>query len=211
MTAVPDFDQFQVPMLTGLLRRERATFAMTETYWGYRIDGRRAPLWLIGAQGLCWVVGVILVVAAIGMWAVPGAGSGAGLVAFKLGASVPMGAVAALLLWHSSRGTMLGIEVDLRLGEVREVLSNRAGRTAVLARWGFDAIGGVHMDRTSGQPGEAEVVLRYRNTSQVLRVAAGSEGALAGLRDRLGRDLMVGRRKRVAEVAAAAPELAAAA
>jgi hypothetical protein len=196
MTAVPDFDQFRLPVPTRLWRRERPVYEFTETYWGYRIDGRRAPAWLIGFQVLCWGLGVALVIASVGIWVVPGSDAAGGLVAFKLGASVPMAAVAALLLWQSSRGTMVGVEVDLRLGEVREVLSNRAGRTAVMARYGFDAIGGVSLDRNAVRGGGAQLVLRYRGTAQVLAVAQGPEIALAGLRDRLGRDLMVGRRKR---------------
>ncbi len=104
MTAVPDFDVLGAPVVAGWLRRERPVAAVTETYWGYRVEGLRAPLWLVGMQGLCWILGVVLTVAAIGIWAVPGASTGASLVAFKLGASVPMAGVAALLLWHSSRG-----------------------------------------------------------------------------------------------------------
>jgi hypothetical protein len=211
MTAVPDFDAIRWPALTGWLRQDRPAYAMVETYWGYRIEGRRAPWWLVAVQAMCWLCGVVLVIAAIGIWAVPGAGTGGGFLAFKLGASIPMAGVAALLLWHSSRGRMMGIEVDLRLGEVREVLFNRAGRTAVLARWGFDAIGGVHIDRRTGRPGDADLVLRYRNTSQVLRVAKGPETVLAGLRDRLGRDLMLGRRRTAPVVVAAVAEEAVAA
>ncbi len=208
MTAVPDFDVFDAPVVAGWFRRGPRETVVTETYWGYRVEGLRAPLWLVGVQGLCWIVGVVLTVVALGLWAVPGAGGAASLVAFKLGASVPMLGVAALLLWHSSRGTRMGVEVDLRLGEVREVLSNRAGRTTVLARYGFDAIGGVHLVRGNGT---STLVLRYRNTAQVLRVAVGYEAELAGLRDRLGRDLMVGRRRRVIEVAEVAEAMAAAA
>lgn len=211
MTAVPDFDVLGAPAVASWFRRERPAVGVTETYWGYRVEGLRAPMWLVGAQGLCWIVGVILTVTAIGIWAVPGASTGASLVAFKLGASVPMAGVAALLLWHSSRGTQMGVEVDLRLGEVREVLSNRAGRTAVLARYGFDAIGGVNLVRGTGRSGASTLVLRYRNTSQILRVAVGPEAELCGLRDRLGRDLMVGRHRRVIAVADAAAEIAAAA
>jgi hypothetical protein len=208
MTAVPDFHVFDAPRARGWLRRDRPVATMTETYWGYRIDGRQAPVWMIGLQWLCWIVGVILVVAAVGIWAVPGS---SGLLAFKLGASVPLGAVAALLLWHSSGGTVMGIEVDLRLGEVREVLSNRAGRTTVLSRWGFDAIGGVYIDPVAGRPGVAELVLGYRDASQVLRVAKGPEVALVGLGERLGRDLMVGRRSDGAEAVAEAAKVAIAA
>jgi hypothetical protein len=208
MTAVPDFDVFGAPAVAGWVRREPRETVVTATYWGYRVEGLRAPLWLVGMQGLCWIVGVVLTVVALGLWAVPGAGGAASLAAFKLGASVPMLGVAALLLWHSSRGTRMGVEVDLRLGEVREVLSNRADRTTVLARYGFDAIGGVHLVRGNGP---STLVLRYRNTAQVLRVAVGHEADLAGLRDRLGRDLMVGKRRRVIDAAEAEETLTAAA
>lgn len=211
MTAFPDFEMMRLPGVADWTSRQAPAFRVTNTYWGYRVDGRRAPLWLIGMQGVCWVMGVVMIAAAIGLWAVPGSDGGTGVMAFKLGASVPLAGIATLLLWHSSRGATMGIEVDLRLGEVREVLSNRAGRTAVLARYGFDAIGGVHLDRTVGRGEAVDLVLRYRNTAQVLRVARGLEDEVVHLRDRLGRDLMVGRRKRVAEVAEAAMEVATAA
>jgi hypothetical protein len=203
MTAVPDIDRFGMTIARDARRDDRddrAAPVVTEAFWGYRIAGRRAPIWLIGMQGLCWLTGVVLGMAAIGIWAVPGAGVGSGFVAFKLGASVPLGALAALLLWHASRGTAMGVEVDLRLGEVRAVLSNRAGRSAVLARHGFDAVADVALDRVAGRADGAMLSLRLRASGGALVVATGPELMLAGLQERLGRDLMVGQRKRVAEV-----------
>jgi hypothetical protein len=200
MTAVPDIEHFRVTEAQSGWMHGRAVARVTEAFWGYRIAGRRAPIWLVGMQGLCWLTGIVLGVAAIGIWAVPGAGTGAGFLGFKLGASVPLGALAVLLLWHASRGTALGVEVDLRMGEVREVLSNRAGRSAVLSRHGFDAVSGVTLERRAGRGDVAVLVLRLREGAEALVVARGSEVMLAGLLERLGRDLMVGRRKRVADV-----------
>jgi hypothetical protein len=189
---------------------------VTEAFWGYRVAGRRAPVWLVGLQGLCWIAGLGFGLVAIGIWVAPGAGAGSDLLAFRLGASVPLAALAALLLAHASRGTTLAVEVDLRLGEVREVLSSRTGRSGILTRHGFDAVAGVTLDRVPGQGDTAVLALRLRAGDERLVVARGPELMLAALQERLGRDLMVGRRRRLAEViesvgAAPAGETAAAA
>jgi len=60
----------------------------------------------------------------------------------------------------------------------------------VLGVYGFDAIGGVFIDRREGAM--SELVLRYRNTPQTLHVARGHVLTLERLRDRLGQDLMLG-------------------
>jgi hypothetical protein len=202
MTAVPDLDQFRLKALPGRARARGRAPVVTDAFWGYRIAGRRAPVWLVGLQGLCWIAGLAFGLVAVGIWVAPGASAGSDLLAFKLGASVPLAALAALLLVHASRGTTLAVEVDLRLGEVREVLSSRTGRSGVMARHGFDAVAGVTLERLPGHGDTAALALRLREGDARLVVARGPELMLAGLQDRLGRDLMVGQRKRLAEVMA---------
>lgn len=203
MTAVPDVDQFRVTVVPGATRR-RGGPAVTETFWGYRIAGRQAPMWLVGLQGLWWTLGLGFGLVAIGIWVAPGAGSGAGLLAFKLGASVPLAALAALLLAHAGRGTTLAVEVDLRLGEVREVITSRTGRAAVLARHGFDAVAEVTLARMAGGGDAAMLVLRLREDGERVPVARGSALLLTGLQERLERDLMLGRRARLVGMVEAA-------
>ncbi len=111
-------------------------------------------------------------------------------------------------MWFASRGTKLEVQIDTAQGEVREIVRNRAGRPSLLGSYGFDAIGGVFIDRINGQDrlpmGHAVLVLRYLNTAQTMPVAAGREDDLAPLRDRLGRDLMVKTRARRADLMAPA-------
>ena len=78
------------------------------------------------------------------------------------------------------------------MGEVREVVRNRAGKSTLIGRYGFDSIGGVFIDRANApSPDVATLVLRYRNTAQTLPVVRGEVSTLEALRNRLGKDLMM--------------------
>ncbi len=212
MTAVPDSHEFTGGVSANDQMIPVKPYEIEEAYWGYVIHSRqRVPATFILAQMVSWGVGIVFAVIAIGMWILPAAITGDDLLAFKLGATVPIASVSALFLWFASRGSKIEIQIDTNRGEVREVLRNRAGRSTLLGLYGFDSIGGVFMERENRQPadkpGEAQLVLRYRNTAQVLRVAHGPEVMLEALRDRLGRDLMV-RRGRVARIVAEAMSVA---
>ena len=76
------------------------------------------------------------------------------------------------------------------VGEVREVICNRAGKPTTVGCYGFDTIGGVFLEYNEDHE-TASLVLRYRNTSQTVHVAEGTEAQLISLRDRLAQDLMV--------------------
>lgn len=189
MTAVVDVPVFQGAASKRREPRVEGTVAVSATYWGYRVHGRRTSVRLVGLQAMCWALGVAMVAVAIGLWIAPEASGGIGVVSFKLGASVLFASLAALLLWHSSRGTILAVEVDHRLGEVREVLCNRAGRATVLSRYGFDAVAGI-VTQDMGA-GRAMLALRLRDTDEVLLVAEGPAQGLAGLSERMAADLML--------------------
>jgi hypothetical protein len=191
MTAVVDVPVFQGAAATRRDARDEGTLAVRTTYWGYRIHGRRTSVRLVGLQAVCWALGVAMVAVAIGIWVAPQAAGSVGVISFKLGASVLFASLSALLLWHSSRGTILAVEVDHRLGEVREVLCNRAGRATVLSRYGFDAVAGIMTQETAA--GRAMLALRLRDTDEVLLVAEGSAQALDGLAERIAQDLMLPR------------------
>lgn len=170
----------------------RAVYVIEEAFWGYAVRStERAPASVVLAQALAWVVGAAAAAAAVAPWvmAVAGAPSTAGA-GFQAVASIILSTLAFLLFRFASRGTMSELQIDLMQGEVREVLPHRAGRVTVLGRYGFDAIGGVFIDRARGSD-RAVLVLRYRNTAQILPVAMGPERLLEPLRDRLGRDLVL--------------------
>jgi hypothetical protein len=175
-------------------------YNIEETYWGYIIRGtHNAPAWIIVTQLASWIAGIILAIFAIGIMAVPGNGDVVDHLIFKVGASVPLAVVAGMLFWYASRGHLIDIEFDTSRGEIREVLRNHSGRSTLIGLYGFDSIGGVFLERHKldglHPSGQATLVLRYRNTAQILRIASGEEDMLTSLRDRLGRDLMVRKRK----------------
>lgn len=192
-------------LLRGLRRTPRDLSCTVEDFhWGYAIRNTgQPPLLMILAQTLCWIAAIPLLVLSIGLWIIPG-GSVPLMDGFRIGVTIVLAAIAGSLFWFASRGLESELQVDLKRGEVREVARNRAGRTSLFARHGFDSIGGVFIDRHSLREslprGHGMLVVRLGNTAQVVPVASGLVEKLEPLRDRLGRDLVV-RPRRVAPAA----------
>lgn len=194
MTALPGMTGFTRAGTAPSVRAEAEMFAVDETYWGYIVRSTEPEqTGVFVMQSLAWLVGIGFVVASLGLWLMPASVMAGPVLGMKLGASVVTAAMAALCLWFASRGTQVEIQIDTRLGEVREVIRNKAGKASMVGRYGFDSIGGVYIDRAAKSRGlsAGNLVLRYRNTAQTLHVASGGVIGLAALRDRLGRDLMV--------------------
>jgi len=169
-------------------------FEIDETYWGYVIrNTQRTSSLVLVVQFFAWFAGITFGAAALGLWVMPGVMFNGDVFAMKMGASVFLSAVAIFFLWFASRGAKVELQVDTRLAELREVVRNRTGRSTLVGRYGFDAIGGVFLERNmDAETVKPKLVLRYRNTSQLLTVASGLPALLEPLRDRLGRDLMLG-------------------
>lgn len=167
------------------------SFAVEDTYWGYIIRSGRGPsLGVALAQAVCFFFGVCLLTAAAGILVLPTLFFDGDLSTMRLGSAALFGGCAAYLLWFASRGTQAEVHVDTSVGEIREVICNRAGKPTTVGCYGFDTIGGVHLD--PGQNAETAMLsLRYRTTSQTVCVAEGTEAQLIGLRDQLAHDLMV--------------------
>lgn len=174
-----------VPAKTG-------AFSVDETYWGYIIHKTGRPsLTIVALQVLCMFFGAAFLAAGLGLLLLPDVMSTSVDIAMRAGAAVLFFAFAAYLLWFASRGTESEVQVDNALGEVREVVRNRAGKSTLLGRYGYDAIGGVFLDRSGSSQGQATLMLRYRNTAQTMPVVSGSVDELSPLLTRLGRDLMM--------------------
>jgi len=175
---------------------------LAETYWGYVIRSpQRVPLAMLLGQALAGVGGIGCLLMAGALWLVPGASFNGDVMVMKLMGSALLLMLGALLLWFANRGTAAEWHIDTTRGEIREMLLNRTGRPSLLSRYGFDAIGGVVIDRVSQRgrlpTGHACLVLRVGNSAQFLALAIASESELAPLRDRLGRDLIVDQRQAV--------------
>lgn len=211
MTVHGEFKMFEQVKTAEAPVQDGALYRVDDTYWGYIIRSVETPsMSIVFAQAASWLIGIGFLVATLGLWLMPSSIFASGVLGMKFGATVVTLASAAFCLWYASRGTDSEIQVDTRLGEVREVVRNRTGRSTLLGRYGFDAIGSVFIDLGGRQQRadtvEGALVLRYRNTAQTLHVATGTMGVLGPLRDRLGRDLMLAPRNQKAKSPIPAPE-----
>ncbi|SFR41737.1 hypothetical protein SAMN04488005_1685 [Yoonia tamlensis] len=170
---------------------DNTQFSVEDTFWGYQIRSGTSPaLGVILAQSASYFFGACLMISAVSITIVPLLFTGEGVGTMRIVASVLLGAAAFYLLWFASRGSQTEIHVDTSVGEIRQVISNRAGRPTTVGAYGFDTIGGVHI--IDGHGPMSLLVLQYRDTDQQISVAEGLEAQLIALRDRLARDLMVG-------------------
>jgi hypothetical protein len=166
-------------------------FSVEDTFWGYQIQSARVPaMGLVLAQSLSYFLGACFMIAAVSIVAAPLLFMGESVGVIRIVASVLFAAAAFYLLWFASRGSQTEIHVDTSVGEIRQVISNRAGKPTTVGAYGFDAIGGVHIIDAQGQM--SLLVLQYRDTDRQVSVAEGLEAQLIPLRDRMAQDLMLG-------------------
>lgn len=191
MSLLPATEEFQNGFDTPAIDLAHPSMSLDETYWGYIIrDMRRNDNTLVMMQLAAGGLAAALVVATAGLWALPSvAFTGVALMSKALLSAFFLG-MAGILGWYATRGTRSELQVDLRLGEAREVVRNRAGRATLIGRYGFDAIGGAFLDTSKTGKGRAALKIRYRNTTQTIEVARGPQSHIEALRDRLGRDLL---------------------
>lgn len=181
------------PLRERVIRRhieKQKLFNLDETYWGYVISPDKREMRFVDVLvGSSWLAGTALMMAAVGMWVLPGSVATGAAIGMKVGLSIFFACIGAMCMNWSGRSGPIAYEVDTRLGELRKVAHSRVGRPTLLARFGFDSIGGVHIDRTDGK--EAVLKLRTGNTARMIEIIRGGEAELLALRDRLGRDMMV--------------------
>ena len=156
--------------------------------WGYVIrSGTKPPFGVILGQVLAYFMGVCFVTAGFGLLLLPGFGGEAGVGPLHIGAATLLCAGAAYLLWFSSRGGLVEVQIDTTAKEIRELIQNRVGKPSVIGRYAFNDIGGVYVETGSGAAA-AQLVLGYRGN--MVLVAEGDSDELTVLRTQLSRDLM---------------------
>ncbi|NDV00833.1 hypothetical protein [Pseudoroseicyclus tamaricis] len=193
MTAFPNTPAAPGRRSQSARRVAPADHRVEEAYWGYVVRPL-APLSRLTAvmQVAATAGGVVALALTAGLWLVPLHDDSVTLLAFRLAASLVLAAAGTLLLWVGNRGTRRELQVDIAMGEVREVVRNRSGLPTLLGRHAFNAVGGVFLARgPDGRRGRASLVIRLGNSPQIVTVASGPEEALLPLRDRLGQDLMI--------------------
>jgi len=168
-------------------------FAVVETFWGYIVRPTNGPkLMLQVKQAGAMIIGAGFLSSAMGLLLFPDAMYGGTEFLFRAGIAVIFAGIAFMLLWYASRGSQVEYHIDTSQGEIRETVVNRTGRSTRLGTYGFDAIGGVFIDRAGADSQNASLALRFGNTSQTVVVAQGSAAQLGQLKDRLGQDLIIG-------------------
>lgn len=173
------------------IKSHKETFRVDETPWGYIVqitDDAHAPI--LVRQALSWFVGTSLMVAIVGLWAMPGAMLNGETFVIKMGLTAIFIAFAALCFWLASRRVRAEVQFDTSRSEIRSVARGTHGQATLLDRVSFDDVGSVFLNRSPHKTGRATLVLRLGCTPHLLEVAHGREDALSFLRDRIGADLL---------------------
>ena len=162
-----------------------------ETYWGYIIRCQTCDRSLaIVMQWAAAFIGVSLLVAAFGLWTLPGSTLSQDVFGFKLGVSTVMAVFGTALVWFASHGTYYEVQVDLARLELRETLRNNRGQGRVQNRIKFEDIDAVYIDRSAGETAKARLMLRMASSTKLIEIAVDYEENLKRLHARLGRDIL---------------------
>lgn len=180
--------------LTGRVAAEKAkpqSFVVENAHWGYTVRTiAGTSRGLMVAQTISMIFGAAFLAGAIGMWLLPMLTLGADAIHLRTIATILFVGLATLLLWYGTRGVLSQIHIDTSRGEIREVARSRAGRTTVIGCYGFDSVGGIFMEPAANGT-SLDLVLRYRDGSDPLIVATGTEAELKSLREQITRDVVV--------------------
>lgn len=194
MNALTDGKVFEYLSAPVNVNSDAIDLVVTEVYWGYVLTAKDQSRSLHDVlQAFSLFGGICLLFVAAAMWLNPGAVISGEVLVFKLGTSGAMAAAGGLFVHFATRGTYTELQVDVSQSEIREVIRNRRGAPTLLGRYAFGAVDSVYLDRSAhGEP--ARLVMRYRNSGQLIEIARGEAASLEVLRDRLGRDILTERR-----------------
>ena len=167
---------------------------LTETYWGFTVKNtQRASSIVQLSQAVSVVIGAGFAAATLGLWIVPSVAFQTDSALIRAGASVFFVIFSYFFISYANRGTVSELQIDLSLGEVREVrevLRHRSGSSSLLAHYGFDAFTRLSIDRSSGSPLQVKLILHHQDEAHDLVVATGNEPQIGKLFGRLERDLL---------------------
>jgi len=161
-----------------------------ETYWGYILrDKTRQKSSEIITQALVGFVGLCAVVAALGLWVLPGSFMGSDVAVLKLGMTVILCALGVLALWYGTTSQKYELQVDLNKGEFREVLRSKKGQTTQIARHSFDQVSNIFVVRQQDDEKRATLVLQISDDEQTVESVEALETELLEIQSRLSKDI----------------------
>jgi len=163
---------------------------LDESHWGYTIRDRNA------ANGLrCAAIagsrfaGIILLMAALGLWVMPDSAHSPDLFAMKLAAMVMFTVVGGALVWAGRAPRHLEFQVDTLRGELRVGGRDLRGGFRVSSILRFEQVASVYLLRSKDRSQPTRLFLRLSVGEGAIEVASGTEEGLESLRLRLTRDL----------------------
>lgn len=164
--------------------------ALDPTHWGYSLHAKDdiGTITRIAAMGGRFF-GVILLMAAAGLWVMPDAMMGNDVFAMKLAATVMFTIFGGYLYWVGSNGIGTEIQIDTNRGEIRVGRRSLQGAFVSKGMLRFSDVASVFLVRAK-EPGQiTHLYMRIGAGDTALEIAAGDEPRLDALRERLTRDL----------------------
>ena len=161
-----------------------------ETYWGYVLRTEAKPnAKLIVKQMLAGMLGLSFIFAALGFWVLPGAILTGDVLVLKSAMSAICIIIGAILLWYASAGVHPEIQFDQSRCELRVMTRNTKGHTRLVARYKFEDVAKVRVQRDAEDEIMGMLLLELQGTDDVILAARAPEHQLSVLRRRIARDL----------------------
>lgn len=162
-----------------------AVSPVRDSFWGFTIaPTEQMDAAELAMRGIVLLFGGAAALAALGLWLVPAVVFAGPALGIKLVGSIMLAAIGALALRHGVRGKAVHLEVDTRLGELREVVTHMTGRTEILSVHGVDTVTGVEMVHAHHAPGRAQLQILVESGARIV-AGEGTPFGLAALQRRI--------------------------
>lgn len=172
-------------------RPRDASVSTVETYWGYILRANKANRsQVILLQWSTAFLGVSLLLAALGLWVLPGSTVASDVLGFKLGLTTVILVLGMLMVRFASNGTNYEVQVDSTRKELREALRNNQGKARIMKRIKFEDMDAVYIDRSKGAGSKARLMVRMAASPVVIEVACDYEEHLTQMHERLGAHIL---------------------
>jgi hypothetical protein len=163
---------------------------LDESHWGYAIRDRNAANGLrCAATAGSRFAGIILLMAALGLWVLPDTAHSSELLTMKLAAMVMFTVVGGALFWAGRAPRHLEFHVDRLRGELRIGRRDLRGGFRLASLLRFEDVASVYLLRSKDRSQPTRLFLRLAAGDGAIEVASGAEEGLELLRLRLTRDL----------------------
>ena len=161
-----------------------------EMEWGYIVRKgakarRRAAIGEMAALAGCMLFGA----GAFLQWLAPGSATSAEMLPFKLGATVFLFALSAVLYFVARNGLGQEIHVDTMRGLIRIVRRNQQGEPSLLGSYPFCEVASVFAKRNKAPFMPDHLFMQPRGASDAIEITCGPSKELEQLLERIRADL----------------------